>query len=177
MAYKYPFIPDKTMYAAVMGACSYIRETGYFNKAVKYYANKYGVDEDELAKHVRARQGAGQKGKSRQYKHFVVAVLHNYGCIVDDVYTFSSWEWTEDDYRKHTEIGVKKATSEQNVKLAIEKNNPWPYGEGDDYTVCKTWEYDSQAEAEKAARELTWDDVRQYVLPKDVIECHAHPDI
>lgn len=77
MAYKYPFIPDKRMYAAVMGACSYIRDTGYFNKAISYYAHKYGVNESELEKHVRARQGAGQKAANkskpkRVYKWFAV---------------------------------------------------------------------------------------------------------
>lgn len=77
MAYRYPYIADKKMYAAVMGACSYIRAKGYFNKAVSYYADKYGVDEKELAQHIRARQGAGQKGKKsnnagRKYKWFIV---------------------------------------------------------------------------------------------------------
>ncbi len=65
------------MFAAVMGACSYIRETGYFNKAVSFYADKYGVDEKELARHIRERQAAGQKGrksasKGRKYKWFFV---------------------------------------------------------------------------------------------------------
>ena len=76
--YKYPYIADKTMYAAVMGACKYIRETGYFHKAVSYYADKYGVDEDELERHIRARQAAGRKGgtsasKGKKYKWFLVA--------------------------------------------------------------------------------------------------------
>ena len=75
--YKYPFIPDKRMYAAVMGACSYIRKTGYFNRAVSYYADKYDVDADELEKHIRARQAAGQRGKKspnagKKYKWFLV---------------------------------------------------------------------------------------------------------
>ena len=75
--YKYPYIPDKRMYAAVMGACQYIRETGYFNKAVSYYAKRYDVDENELAGHIRARQAAGQKGKhsnnaGKKYKWFIV---------------------------------------------------------------------------------------------------------
>ena len=77
MAYRYPYIPDKTMYAAVMGACSYIRDTGYFHKAIRYYADKYNVDEDELERHVRERQGAGQRAKNREkpkrrYKWFAV---------------------------------------------------------------------------------------------------------
>jgi len=77
-AYKYPYIADKEMYAAVMGACSWIREKGYFNKAVDYYAKKYGVDKTELAKHIRERQSVGQKGKTahnkgKKYKWFIVA--------------------------------------------------------------------------------------------------------
>lgn len=77
MGYKYPYIPDKRMYAAVMGACSYIRETGWFNRAVRYYADKYDVDEEELAMHIRARQAAGRKGKpsankGRKFKWFIV---------------------------------------------------------------------------------------------------------
>ena len=81
MPHKYPFIPDKRMYAAVMGACSYIRETGYFNKAVSYYADKYNVDEDDLAKHIRARQSAGQRGrtssaKGKKYKWFIVSDVY-----------------------------------------------------------------------------------------------------
>lgn len=77
MAYKYPYIADKRMYAAVMSACKYIRETGYFNKAVRYNAEKYGVDAGELEKEIRKRQGAGQKGKStkatgKTYRYFIV---------------------------------------------------------------------------------------------------------
>ena len=78
--YKYPWVP-REYYLAVKGACSMIRATGYFNKAVSYYSRRYGVDPDELAKHIRARQSAGQKGKTpksagnnkgKQYKWFIV---------------------------------------------------------------------------------------------------------
>lgn len=177
MAYKYPFIPDKTMYAAVMGACSYIRETGYFNKAVKYYANKYGVDEDELAKHVRARQGAGQKGKTRKYKHFVCIVIHDYYVTDSDAGYYTSWDWEEKDYKSHTKAVIKRATSKKNVIEAIEKNNPMPWESGEDLRVVKAYEFDSQAQAEEAAGKMAWSDLREYVLPKDVIECHATPVI
>ena len=65
------------MVAAVLQACAYIRETGYFNKAVDYYANKYEVDRKELEKNIRARQAAGQKGKKsvstgKRFKWFLV---------------------------------------------------------------------------------------------------------
>ena len=68
--YKYPYIADPDMYKAVMGACSWIRKDGYFNKAVSYYSRYYGVDADELAAEIRKRQAAGQRGKT--YSWFVV---------------------------------------------------------------------------------------------------------
>ena len=64
MSYKYPYIP-KEYYAATMFACKLIREYGTFNRAISTAAGHYDVNEDELAKHVRARQAAGQKGKKR----------------------------------------------------------------------------------------------------------------
>ena len=102
MAYKYPYIANKRMYAAVMGACSWIRESGYFNKAVSYYAEQYGVDADELAGHIRARQSAGQKGKKRgTYKYFVVL----------------TWESCDADGEAHlVDIQVKKALNKSNAK-------------------------------------------------------------
>jgi len=70
---KYPYIADKSMYAAVMGACKWIRESGYFNKATQYYADKYGLDVDNVRAEVRKRQSAGQKGKKTgAMKWFVV---------------------------------------------------------------------------------------------------------
>ena len=62
--YKYPYIP-RDYYPAVIQACKMIRETGWFNKAVSYYARQYDLDETELAFHIRKRQAAGQKGKRR----------------------------------------------------------------------------------------------------------------
>lgn len=61
---KYPYVP-KEYYPAVILACKMIRESGWFNKAVSYCANKYNLDEDTLAYHIRKRQAAGQKGKKR----------------------------------------------------------------------------------------------------------------
>ena len=59
---KYPYIP-RDYYPAVIQASKMIRKTGWFNKAVSYYAQKYDLDETKLAFHIRKRQGAGQKGK------------------------------------------------------------------------------------------------------------------
>lgn len=50
---KLPYISDKALYAAVMGACSYARDTGHFNKATSYYAEKYDVDVEDVRKYVR----------------------------------------------------------------------------------------------------------------------------
>lgn len=77
MTYKYPYIADKRMYAAVMSACKYIRETGCFNMAVRYNAEKFGVDAVELEKEIRKRQSAGQTGKrsrsfGKKYRYFIV---------------------------------------------------------------------------------------------------------
>lgn len=49
----YYFNKDKMMYQAVKLAYSYMEKTKEFSAAVKLYANKYGVDEDELAVQVR----------------------------------------------------------------------------------------------------------------------------
>jgi len=74
--YKYPYVP-KDYYPAVMFACKMIRDNGYFNKAISTAADYYGVDELELERHVRARQGAGQKGKKRgSMKWFAVIEFH-----------------------------------------------------------------------------------------------------
>ena len=58
-----------------MFACKLIRETGYFNKAVEEAADYYNVDEDELKRHIRERQAAGQKGKAkgRKYRWFILS--------------------------------------------------------------------------------------------------------
>ena len=80
--YKYPYIP-KEYYPAVMYACSCIRKYGTFNIAVRSAASKYGLDEGEIAKHVRKRQSAGQKGTSRKYKWYAV------------------WGWTDKWYQMY----------------------------------------------------------------------------
>ena len=71
----FEYIPDKKMYAAVIGACKYIRDTGFFNKAVRYYSDKYGVNEDELKNHIMKRSKAGRKAKGKttyKFKYYIV---------------------------------------------------------------------------------------------------------
>lgn len=73
---KYPWIPQE-YYSAVMFACKMIRENGMFNRAIETSANYYNVDGDELEKHVRARQAAGQRGKQRgEMKWFAVVGMY-----------------------------------------------------------------------------------------------------
>lgn len=141
MAYKYPYIADKRMYAAVMGACSYIRETGYFNKAVRYYADKYNVDEDEVAQEIRKRQSAGQKGKkpaskSRKYKYFIV------------VKSVGGWG---EEYRV-SEPQILKGLNKSTVLRRF--NYEDSQLQGDDYDIIYShWaiaEFDTKTEAEKA---------------------------
>ena len=104
--HKYPYIPKK-YFKPVMFACKMIRENGYFNKAVQTAANYYGVDADEVAKHVRARQGAGQKGKKRKYNSYGIVALHSY-VYGHDLDSCDHWEYFEDDYKQNLVFSVKR---------------------------------------------------------------------
>ena len=72
-SYRYPYIP-KSEFPAVMYACKIIRGKGWYNKAIRIASRKYGVNEDVISKHVRARISAGVKAKyvPFSYKYFVV---------------------------------------------------------------------------------------------------------
>ena len=123
MGYKYPYIPDKRMYAAVMGACKYIRDTGYFNKAIRYYADKYDVDAEELASHIRARQSSGQRGKSpstkgRKYKWFMV---------VETVFSDAQWEYAINDPMIIKGISAESVIK-RFIKSDIRRTNRDDYG-------------------------------------------------
>lgn len=107
--YKYPFIADKKMYAAVMGACQMICDTGWFNKATGYYADKYGVDEEELKKHIRARQVAGKKISAKR-KYYYFAVEYSMGC------ERSGTDYFVPECARYT---VKRGTSADNVRLSL----------------------------------------------------------
>ena len=123
MAYKYPYIP-KEYYPAVMFACSCIRKYGTFNVAIQAAANKYGLDEEEIAKHVRKRQGAGQKGTTRKYKWFLVMGY------TDEYRSYHDYSilWSQDDphdWEKNREKVAKiiKATSKENAEKQIPNGN------------------------------------------------------
>ena len=110
---KLPYIPDKRLYAAVMGACSYIRETGWFNKATSYYADKYGVNVEDVRKYVRIAQGNGQKqGEKRKYHWFAVEYSmgneRNGSCYFEPAFA---------------QYTVKKGLSAESVQSSISKND------------------------------------------------------
>ena len=111
--YKYPYIADPDMYKAVMGACSWIRKDGYFNKSVSYYSRYYGVDADELAAEIRKRQAAGQRGKSRPMYWWVAYPFYYNG------------DWGEYDYCPPV---VVKGASESNVEEWHEVADGVDYG-------------------------------------------------
>jgi hypothetical protein len=137
---NYPYIANKTMFAAVMFACKMIRENGYFNQAVTRAANYYGVNKTELAKNIRARQSAGQKAKykpknTRKYKWFTcyVHVLNDMG------YSVRSPQ-------------VRKGISENNVFKVLsydDNGGSWFIEE----TLRTIKEYDTKQEAEKNLEE------------------------
>lgn len=139
--YKYPFIRGgKNMVAAVLGACQYIRETGYFNKAVTIYSSRYGVDREELEQNIRARQAAGQKGQSRKYYWFIVEKYDFYAeagvpCVCQD--TFNG-------------LTVRKATSEKNACKSWSDNTGSAYDNV--HIEIAIGKYDTEAEAYKDVR-------------------------
>lgn len=109
---KYPYIPNKKLYAAVMCACSYIRETGYFNKACEYAADKYGVDAEDVASEVRKRQSVGRKNKYKKitYKYYAVEYSIGYGERNNYFQNCSNYVAT-----------VKRASSAENAMKQITK--------------------------------------------------------
>lgn len=111
--YKYPYIADKNLYRAVMGACSYIRETGWFNKATEYYADQYGVDVEDVRREVRRRQGAGQRTKNqksppKKYTWYAIqyAVIH---------------EGDEEQYwnPRYNHFAIKRALTFENAERSL----------------------------------------------------------
>ena len=156
--YKYPYIP-KEYYPAVMYACSLIRKYHTFNMAIKTAAKEYDVDEVTLEKHVRKRQGAGQKGTTRKYRYYVVEGYTDENVCYHDYSTLLSYEdkrkWEEERIKY---VNVIKATCKANAEKKI------PLGESyDDY--YQEWhgkcvshysltEYDSEEKANEHLNKL-----------------------
>lgn len=142
--YKYPYIP-KEYYPAVMFACKLIRQNGQFHRAINSASKYYGVNAEELEKHVRARQGAGQKGKTRStYKYYAVQFD-----VAPDIYT------DYDPLLKGNRIEVLKATSEKNAKNHLhDKYDDRRYYEGSSFVYIKRIEeFATKNEANEKARE------------------------
>ena len=135
MEYKYPYIP-KEYYAAVMFACKIIREKHSFAGGINTAAKYYGVDKDELERHVRARQTAGRQGKPRgKYKYYVAEYTiceRRLDCFVFD--------------KNDCDRIVIKALNWNNAK-----KHYLPFEEG--YAVGRYEEFDTKAQAENRAKE------------------------
>lgn len=131
--HKLPYIADKKMYAAVMGACSYVRDTGYFNKATSYYADKYNVDVEEVRRYVRIAQGNGQKQaakrKKREYKWYVVIILRDWYCA-GDCGEYESWHWASrrNGNTQHGKLREQQVQRTQKNNVSRRKTVP--------YTIC-----------------------------------------
>lgn len=148
---KLPYISDKRLYAAVMGACSYIRETGYFNKAISYYAKKYDVSKDDIAKYVRIAQGNGQKAKNkvspkRKYKWF--AVEYSWGC--DNIPYFTP---------ETAQYKVAKGTTVENVIDRIDKgvSGKYTFSTLPILYIGRTGEFETEEEAKQCCNEWWYD--------------------
>ncbi len=137
---KLPYIPNKRLYAAVMGACSYIRETGYFNKATSYYADKYNVDVDDVRKYVRIAQSNGQKNAAKRKYHwfaveFSMGNERNGGCYFEPIYA---------------QCAVKKGVTVESVHRSMSKNDDYI----DEYAPChwfgRTEQFETKEDAENA---------------------------
>lgn len=164
MSRKLPYISDKKLYAAVMGACSWIRETGYFNKATQYYADEYSVDVEEVRKYVRIAQGNGQKkAPKRKYKWYVVLYLTDWHSSFPDGCEFESWHWNEEQFRTHSAIVTFKATSQKNAEMSLTKNNDLV--NGGQYIVIKhCFEFKAKKQALEYAKSLEWENIKKYYI-------------
>lgn len=142
--YKYPYIP-REYYAAVMFACKMIQENGYFNKAIDTAAKYYRVDSEELERHVRKRQGAGQRAsdEKRKYKYYVCCT-----CTIREGPT------------EYSNPVIKKATSAENAAAQI----PNFHGGGDGaYAYDSFGIFISEYETKKEAEENIKKDFKSYV--------------
>ena len=152
---KYPFIP-KAYYPAVMFACKLIREHGTFNRAISTAASYYHVDPDEVERHVRARQGAGQRGKTRKYHWYAVAYYRD--CCHGDEGVFNYYYMTIDEIYKRVKYTIIKSTSVDNIESRLMPPKDRYWGDGSVYSqdmtfVLKTEEFKTEDEA----KSYEWD--------------------
>lgn len=151
-----------------MNAIRYIRDTGQISKAVNYNARKFNVDPEELLEHIRVRQNSSIHKKKRNYKYFVSVILYDFHYLLFDISTFRSSKWDENDFEKNTRVKVMKSVAEKNVINRLTQDNPRSWETGDYIRVQHIWEFDTQEMAEQFKEALTWKDIRNYVLPKNL---------
>lgn len=134
---KLPYIYDKKLFLAVMGACSYVKATGWFNKACAYYADKYDVDEDEVCKYVHI--ASIKKGNSGyKFKYYVVAKMCS-SCEGSDVGIVN--------YR------IQKAKNKDNAAKEYKFIDTGSYY-NTDYFDDVLYEFETRKEAEEKLAEL-----------------------
>ena len=113
--FRYPYIADKKLYAAVMFACKMIREDGFFHKDCETATDYYDVDSDDVEKEVRKRQAAGQRGRKRKsgytFKYFVLVCDAPLGAVKNMVV-------------------IQKGTTARNAERKAYENNENIYGAG-----------------------------------------------
>ena len=142
---KYPYIPDKTLYAAVMYACKMIRETGWFNKAVEEASDYYDVPEEDIAREIRKRQSVGQKNssKKRKYKWYIVDEYEHFQ------YRDDCEEYVSNPYRFKVVRAIDRIH-------AGKTSDPFAWGADNEcYSeICRhvIGEYETKKEAEEALK-------------------------
>ena len=116
---KILFIADKNLRTAVVEACSHVKETGHFNEAVRMFAERYDVREEEVAKYIRIAQSNGQreanKKTKRKYYWFAVEYYKKYAPLDFDDFD----DRTVDT--KELRWEVRRGLSEESVKRALGK--------------------------------------------------------
>lgn len=151
---KLPYIPNKKLYAAVMGACKWIREDGCFNKATSYYSDKYNVSVDDVRKYVRIAQGNGQKKaneKRPKRKYYWFAIEYAYWTLHD--VGFCGIDYLRDHSQKY--YAVKKGLSEDSVTRAMTKNER-VFGDYDHYKqFLRIEKFDTEQHAQQKVNEWT----------------------
>lgn len=153
---KYPWIP-KEYYAAVMYACKLIRDNGNYNKSIRIASNYYDVDEDTLSKHVRARQAAGQKGKTRKYKYYVsLCFKPSFDLLFPDDFTRYAITDFDEYIDRFYFIGPLRCTNEENaMKKSKRVNLRLPYRDIPDWfrniydDVLEIHEFENKEDAQK----------------------------
>jgi hypothetical protein len=101
MGYKYPFIADKRLYAAVMYACTLVRKYGEYNRACNTAAKKYGVSAEDVRTELSKRAGAGHKGA--KMKWFVV-------------WDVTTGDWVDYSGEKYGNIRVQRGVSKETIE-------------------------------------------------------------